>query len=162
MGKTWIRMLTTGVTLGLMILIFCFSSQPAETSDATSGVFAEKVADVLQPGWRELAAREKQEVYDSINHVIRKIGHFTEFALLGFSLRMCLESWMEKRRGLGLAAWLGATLYAALDEYHQIGVDGRSGQIADVMLDSCGVLAGVLLAGLAVRMIRKRVMGFTW
>ena len=106
--------------------------------------------------------RTRKAFYDRIQHVVRKGAHFTEFALLGFSLRMCLESWMEKRRGLGPAAWLGATLYAALDEYHQIGVDGRSGQIADVMLDSCGVLAGVLLAGLAVRMIRKRVMGFTW
>ena len=156
MGKTWIRILTTGITIGLMTLIFCFSSQPAETSDATSGVFAETVADILRPGWRNLAASDKQEVYDRINHVIRKLGHFTEVALLGFSLRMSLESWMEKRRGLGPVAWTGATLFAAMDEYHQIGVDGRSGQIADVALDSCGVLTGVLLAGLLIRLIGRR------
>ena len=156
MGKTWIRMLTTGITLGIMILIFCFSSQPAERSDATSGIIAEKVADVLRPGWRDLPADEKQAYYDSVNYVIRKIAHFTEFMLLGFSLRMCLESWMEKRRGLGPAAWIGATLYAVLDEFHQIRVDGRSGQMADVMIDSGGVLTGVLLAGLAIRMIRRR------
>ena len=155
MGKTWVRILTTGVTLGILILIFCFSSQPAETSDSTSGIIARKVADVLWPEWRNLGWRERQSFYDRINYLVRKCAHFTEFAMLGFSLRMFLESWFEKRRGLGPAAWLGATLCAMLDESHQLLVDGRSGQIRDVMIDGGGVLTGVLLAALAIRLIRR-------
>ena len=88
--------------------------------------------------------------------MVRKCAHFTEFALLGFSMRLCLESWMEKKRGLGPAAWVGATAYAALDESHQVLVDGRSGQLPDVMIDSGGVLTGVLLAGLVIRLIAGR------
>ncbi|MBR2822077.1 MAG: VanZ family protein [Clostridia bacterium] len=157
MGKTWIRMLTTGLTLGIMVLIFCFSSQPAEKSDAASGIIAEKTADVLRPDWRKMKARERKAYYDEINYVVRKCAHYTEFTLLGFSLRMCLESWLEKKRGLGPAAWAGAALYAALDESHQMLVDGRSAQIRDVMIDSGGVLTGVLLAGLTIRMIGKHI-----
>ena len=36
-------------------------------------------------------------------------------------------------------------LYAASDEFHQLFVPGRSGQITDVLIDSGGLLAGILL-----------------
>ena len=154
MGKKGARILTTGLTLAIMILIFCFSSQPAESSDSTSGILAVKIANFFQPGWQSLEFHRRQAYYDRINYLVRKVAHFTEFALLGFSLRLCLESWIEKRIGLGAATWAGATLYAALDEFHQIRVAGRSGQVTDVMLDSCGVLMGVLLAWLGILLIR--------
>ena len=43
-------------------------------------------------------------------------------------------------------AWVVGTLYAASDEIHQLFVPGRSGQLRDVLLDSAGVAAGILLA----------------
>ena len=43
-------------------------------------------------------------------------------------------------------AWVVGTLYAASDEIHQLFVPGRSGQLRDVLLDSDGVAAGILLA----------------
>ena len=156
MGKPWIRMLTTGMTIGIMVLIFLFSSQSAERSDSTSGIIAEKLADAIRPEWRRMEPAPRKAWYDQINHLVRKCAHFTEFALLGFSMRLCLESWMEKKRGLGPAAWAGATAYAAMDESHQVLVDGRSGQLPDVMIDSGGVLTGVLLAGLVIRLIAGR------
>ena len=47
-------------------------------------------------------------------------------------------------------------LYACTDELHQIRTDGRSGQFTDVLLDSCGVLAGVLLGVLFLRLLERR------
>lgn len=35
---------------------------------------------------------------------------------------------------------------AALDEVHQLFVPGRGGMWQDVLLDGCGVLAGIVLA----------------
>ena len=63
-------------------------------------------------------------------------------------IRLCLESWFGRRRFMLPAAWIAGVLYAATDELHQLRIDGRSGQRSDVMLDSCGVLAGVLAASL--------------
>ena len=57
---------------------------------------------------------------------------------------------------LPLYSWMGGALYAATDETHQLLVDGRGGSALDVLLDSSGVLAGVLLAMLLIREIRKR------
>ncbi|HJA34824.1 MAG TPA: VanZ family protein [Candidatus Mediterraneibacter merdigallinarum] len=55
--------------------------------------------------------------------------------------------------------WLTAALYAATDEVHQLFVPGRSGQISDVILDSAGALAGVLVLA-AVRKLIKRKQNF--
>lgn len=57
---------------------------------------------------------------------------------------------------LALGAWALATAYAATDEVHQIFVAGRSGMFTDVLLDSAGVLAGVLLGLLIWHIARKR------
>ena len=47
-----------------------------------------------------------------------------------------------------LIAWGISTAYAATDEFHQIFVPGRAGMLTDVMIDSSGALAGILLAAL--------------
>ena len=183
MQKTWVRIVSTMMTLGIMVMIFLFSTEPAEQSDATSGQIAAWVADCLRPEWRNYDPEEKQAYYNEVQHVVRKCAHFTEFALLGFSLRFCLESWLgqerkggehrdfsdfggERLRGQGAlrkikgllstTAWLGGTLYACLDEIHQKLVDGRSGQGTDVLIDSAGVLAGVLLFLLLFFLMNRR------
>ncbi len=159
MRKTWVRAVTTLMTVGMMILIFAFSMEPATQSDATSGWIAERTADLVRPEWRTYPPVERKSFYDSVQHVIRKCAHFTEFALLGLSLRLCLESWMGKRAGLIPLSWAGGTLYAGLDELHQLLVDGRSGQWTDVLIDSAGVYCGVLAATCALYLLRKRRAG---
>jgi VanZ family protein len=46
--------------------------------------------------------------------------------------------------------------YAASDEFHQVFVSGRSPLIVDVLIDTCGALAGILLL-LLVRFIHGRL-----
>ncbi len=151
MQKTWIRILTTGLSIGMMLLIFLFSTEPAEQSDSTSRHISDVAADTVRPGWREMAEPERSVFFNQVQYVVRKCAHFTEFTLLGISLRLCLESWLGGRRSLSAAAWAGGTVYAALDEMHQLLVDGRSGELRDVLLDSTGVLAGVLLTAWLIR-----------
>ena len=156
MSKPWVRALTTAMTVGIMIMIFCFSMQPGEKSDETSGEIAQKVADWINPEWREMEEPERDEFYDHVQFVIRKCGHFTEFAMLGFSLRLCLESWFGRRKSLLLRSWGGSTLYAALDEMHQLGVEGRTGQYVDVLIDSSGALFGILVLTGILALCRKK------
>lgn len=156
--KTWIRVLTTVITVSIMAMIFFFSTEQAEQSDATSGFFSLWVLRLTHPGFESLPEEERVELYNRMQTVIRKIAHFTEFALLGFSIRLCLESWFGGRRKcLGAAACIGGAAYAGLDEWHQTLVDGRSGQWADVGIDTSGVLTGVLIATWILnRYIRKK------
>ena len=76
--------------------------------------------------------------------------------LLGISLRLCLESWFGRRRWLIPGSWGAGTCYAAFDELHQLLVDGRSGQWTDVLIDSAGVLCGVMLITGILALVRRK------
>ena len=67
----------------------------------------------------------------------------TEYAVLGILLFLTLTLWGI--RHIVRTALSAGILYAALDEYHQTFVPGRSGQIRDVVIDSLGLLFGILL-----------------
>ena len=152
--RNWVRTLLTVLTTAVMVLIFCFSMEPQ--SDETSGILARQMIRMLYPEYDHYPEPQQTELYDSIQAVVRKTAHFTEFAVLGVLLRLCLESWFGKQKWLGPAGWAAGTLYAGTDEVHQILVAGRTAQWTDVLLDSAGVLTGVLLAALAVYLVRKR------
>ena len=135
----------------MMVLIFFFSTETADRSDQTSGVITERVIDSFYPEYQTSSPQRKKSIYDSVQHMVRKSAHFTEYAVLGILMRCCLESWFGKRKWLIPAAWACGTFYAGTDELHQMLIDGRSGQWSDVLLDSAGVLTGVLLISFIIR-----------
>lgn len=114
--------------------IYARSAQPAAVSHAESGA----VLGLLR------------RVLPFVNMLlVRKLAHFTEYAVLGALLWL---DWRLLGRD-GLLLPLGAgLLFAAGDELLQTFIPGRSGELLDVLLDFSGVLAAVLPA----RLIRKR------
>ena len=154
--RTWVRALTTGLTIAMMVVIFLFSMQDAERSDRTSGFFSDAIIHVLYPNYNDLPAEEQKVIMDQVQFAVRKTAHFTEYMILGILMRLCMESWFPEARANGMISFLGSALYAASDELHQRWIDGRSGQWQDVLLDSCGVLAGVLLGLVVIHLIRRR------
>ena len=88
--------------------------------------------------------------------IVRKGAHFTEYMILGGFLVPAVKEWMAvdttpvpvvRER---ITAWLAGTLYAVTDEIHQSFVPGRSCELRDMGIDSCGVLAGVLAVSLVI------------
>ncbi|MBQ7160370.1 MAG: VanZ family protein, partial [Clostridia bacterium] len=53
------------------------------------------------------------------------------------------------------ASVLSAALFAASDELHQLFVPGRSGEIADIALDSGGALLGVIASYIITASVLK-------
>ena len=154
--RIWIRILLTVLTVALMVQIFCFSMETAERSDATSRKYAEQVISLLHPDYERYPEDQQQVLLNEVQHVVRKLAHFTEYAALGLLMTLCLMSWFGRRQRTGFAAWAGGTFYACTDELHQLLTDGRSGQWTDVLIDSSGVLTGVLLVSLVIHLIRLR------
>jgi len=70
----------------------------------------------------------------------RKVGHFSEYALL---LALWWRALITRVAGLGALALAFAIAvgYAATDEFHQTFVDGRVGTPRDVVLDAAGAAA---------------------
>jgi VanZ family protein len=79
---------------------------------------------------------------------VRKSAHVFEYAILAILLRRALhhlkgleiKTW---NRGMAMAAWGLATVYAIGDELHQATVPTRYGTVNDVLLDSSGAILGL-------------------
>ena len=144
MSRVWVRILLWGLVLTTAGMIFWFSAQNGGASSQLSGGITEKVVEVVEPDYDSLPEPEQQTLFDAVQFAVRKSAHFSEYALLGFLLRLLCAS-DALRRG-GLVAWLCGTGYAATDELHQWFVAARSAMWQDVCLDSVGVFAGAFLA----------------
>lgn len=91
------------------------------------------------------------------NLAVRKCAHFVEYACLGLLVGRALGPVGEGRLGSWTAVAIAAgTVVAAIDEAIQLTVPGRSGQLSDVILDGCGVTAGVVLSLVLGRFLAKR------
>jgi VanZ family protein len=123
-----------------ILFIFSNSRQIAGVSEGRSQAVLETAQQVLtklgQPG---LAAR-------LTDHIIRKLGHFSEYMLEGFWLMLCLR--VYTKHYFRHISWpmLGALLTAMCDETIQIFTQGRSSQVTDVWIDFSGAMAGLLAA----------------
>lgn len=130
----------------LMVIIFLFSSQPATTSDENSLAIAQVAYQIYdEVSGQEIEHYKEQEIIDGINTFIRKSAHFIEYALLSFLIAFHLWACNKKAYIIFILAIILSFLYASLDEYHQLFVPGRSGQIKDVLIDTSGAVLGSLV-----------------
>lgn len=154
------RNIDLAFTIGIMLMIFCFSAQDGTQSSSLSDGIAYQVIDSL----RRLIPGLSMEM---TTFLIRKAAHFSEYTLLGLfmsrTIRDCVAckrrddvteqvgissgeiTLWKCRRAQAVIAWIMGTVYAATDEFHQLFVPGRAGQVRDVCIDSAGVFFGVLL-----------------
>lgn len=154
-----------------MSLIFFYSSRPAEVSAQDSGRIGIWLGRTFVPGFEEWPQEKQEDFAEKVDHPVRKTAHATEYAILGvLAAGVCIQEKRQKIQGVKkedkkdkrlvrelLLPWLIASAYAATDEFHQLFVPGRSGQISDVMLDSAGALAGVVVFVIIHGLIKRRI-----
>lgn len=132
------------------IIISAFSTG-AFTSDNTSRF--------IIPILRWFFPHASQQTLFLLHYFIRKTGHVTEYFILSL---LVLRGIRGGKRGVHLGWALAAIAvvgcYAALDEFHQSFVPGRTAALADVLLDSAGGIAAQGLVGLVILFgnIRKK------
>ena len=144
------------LSVGIMAMIFCLSCENADKSSETSGFFTDFVLRHFIRGYEDFTPERQEEIHGLVSHIVRKCAHFSAYASLGF----CTSCAVGRRRlfSLGsLTAWAVCILYACSDELHQRFVAGRSCELRDVLIDSCGALTG-LLVSMAVMLIINRLI----
>ena len=87
------------------------------------------------------------------NRILRKCGHFAEFAILGVLLT---GTFRQLPRFLLLAPISCAFFVALCDETLQLFVPGRSGNVRDLWIDLGGIVFGALLLCLIFRLRKKK------
>ncbi len=119
------------ITILIMLFIFWQSAMPAAVSELESGFIVSRLAEWLQMDM------------NLVSFVVRKSAHFTEFLILGVILFLTVRD-LRKRASFWIPWTIGAA-YAVSDELHQHFVPGRSCELRDVLIDACGVAAGVAI-----------------
>jgi len=116
---------------------------------STDLLSAEHTSRFIGPFLRWLAPDVSDATIASIQLIVRKCAHLTEYAILAALFYRALR--LHRTRVLG-AAFVFAGLYAALDEFHQSFVASRTGTAYDVMIDCAGAMIGLVI----YRLINRR------
>jgi VanZ family protein len=137
-GLEWLRRWWPAVVWAIAISLF---STGAFTSEHTSRF--------IIPVLRWMFPSASMQTLLLMHHYIRKCAHFTEYFILSLLL---LRGIRGENRGTRLAWALMAialvACYAALDEFHQSFVPGRTAAVGDVMIDTSGGIAAQAIAAL--------------
>jgi VanZ family protein len=131
--------------LVLWIGFISFASTAGFSADNTSR-FVRPLLKWLFPGYSEAEV-------DSLHFLVRKVGHFLEYAVLAFLARRAFitsSRALVQRRWFELALML-VVLNSLLDELHQSFVPSRTGSIYDSAIDIAGGLTVLVIFKLFVK-----------
>lgn len=135
------RIGSAALTAAMIAFIFWNSSQVASVSEARSGGVLIFLRDVLHLPVTEV--------------FIRKTAHFLEFCalgiLLGGTVRCYTHAWMARI----MIPLFGGLAVPVCDEFLQTFIDGRSGEVGDVLLDFAGAVTGIAIASLVTFLIDR-------
>ena len=140
-----LRVLFTLFAAGTVVFIFSNSMQ----SGTASGLRSAAVTEWLNGGLARVGVGWRFS-----ERLVRKLGHFSEYALLGFWLMLSLR--VYTRRILSHISWplFFGLLAGVLDEGIQIFADGRGSDVRDVVIVFSGVVFGLLAALFLLLLVR--------
>lgn len=149
------KILTILPALCVMGLIFYYSSQTAiESSGLSGGITKRFLEGILNISNINLSETDRLLWLEIMEIVIRKAAHMAEYAVLGIAVAYPVYAYGKRGKRLILWSELICVIYAATDEFHQLYVPGRAGQVSDVIIDGIGALIGCFLYLLISKRIR--------
>jgi VanZ family protein len=144
----WLRRWWPALLWAIVISAF---STGAFTSDNTSRI--------IVPILKWFFPHASRETLFLVHHFIRKMGHVTEYFILSLLILRGIRAGKRGTHlGWALAAIAIVGCYAALDEFHQSFVPGRTAAVSDVLIDTAGGVAAQVVVALVMLFgdIRKK------
>ncbi len=132
------------LTILWMIVIFSFSAKPGNESEEQSIKAGMIVCHMFVPGFGDLSEQQQIDMAQAIDHPVRKTAHAAEYAMLAGLVLGAVTVSIIRWKNVLIAISV-SVLYAATDEFHQLFVPARSGQVKDVLIDGCGAVIGTLI-----------------
>ena len=130
------RVLFTAALIGCILFIFHNSLETGAESSARSQAVMQMVNSFLA----------KLHLGPLSEHLIRKLAHFSEFALEGFLLMLCIRVYTRH--------FVRHMSTALMDETIQLRSVSRTSSVVDVWIDMSGVVAGLLAALIILLIVR--------
>lgn len=162
MLKTFLRALLKPFSflpaICMMCLIYYLSGQDGVTSAGLSLKVSIKVVEIASRIFdHPLSTEEILQYADLIHFLIRKCAHMGLYFLLAVSVSFPLYVYGLRGIPLMLVAGGFCVAFACGDEYHQSLIAGRGPSKKDVMIDSIGVLAGIIVVRIVGFIGRKTI-----
>lgn len=140
-----LRIIFFVLAIAVMVTIFVLSSQNAEKSSNTSKGLTKVAVKIIDSEYEIRPPAVQKALWKKASFIVRKLAHFSIYMALGF----CISCAVGKRRLLSAASFgvvAFGFLYALSDELHQMASEGRSCELRDMMIDTGGVLVGMLIS----------------
>lgn len=134
------KIITIILIIAWMILVFYFSNQASDDSSKLSGGITRAILNFFN-----ILEGKTLEQQSAIETVIRKLAHYSIYALGGILILLHVNLYKIKTNKKVIISWLIGTAYAITDEIHQLFVSGRSCELRDVCIDSLGVITGIII-----------------
>lgn len=116
------------LTILWVCVIWGHSLMPAVASTEESSFFLDILASIIPISDMDLGMT-----------LIRKLAHFTEYAILAILLTIDFHNLVKDKASKVIFPLFSGLLTAQIDETIQLFVEGRSGQVTDVWIDFAGV-----------------------
>ena len=130
------KIIKTLLFVSWLILIYLLSAETGDQSGSLSDGILLSIAKLLK-------ISDTKAFVDTFGFFIRKLAHFSEYFILYILTYECFKEYNCPQ--LIVVSVLFCVLYASFDEFHQLFVDGRCGQLSDVMIDSSGSIVSCFL-----------------
>ncbi|MGL4774656.1 MAG: VanZ family protein [Clostridium sp.] len=149
----------TRIVLAILIvvcmgIIFLNSSQSATVSNSISKNISKEINQQVIKKVPELNKTSMASV-EKLNSFIRKFAHFFQFQVLAILLCLFMLSLNIKNKKAIILTLIIVVIYASMDEFHQLFIDGRGAQVRDVFIDTLGGMFGIIVAQIIYKISKQ-------
>ena len=136
-----------------MVSVFKLSSEVSEVSGNRSGGI---ISSIIRFFNKNISETKLQTLIEYLQPLVRKIAHFFIYMLMSFWLISFINTYkMRYKTKIVLCTIIGIA-YASLDEFHQSFILGRTALISDIIIDTVGILVGIIFFLTIVKIVKYR------
>lgn len=135
----------------LSIIFICFIWGNSLLPGTESGKLSLNVLDFVNNFLRSIGINKEVS-----NYMIRKTAHFTEHMCLGACLLVTLRAYTKE-----ILKYISNILFIGLfvpvvDEFIQLFIEGRGGEVKDIIIDFSGILTGIIISFIIVKLVDRK------
>lgn len=149
--KQYKKIINIVLILICMTIVFSFSSEQGNKSKSTSRKVTEIIVQVIS----DKPIEEKKELVHNVDKVVRKLAHYTIYTILGVVVMNYFYNTDKSLKEKIKYTLICGTGYAITDEIHQLFVAERSARLFDVGIDTLGVITGIAIYLIAIKIIKS-------
>lgn len=151
-----LRTLFLTLLIATLIIIFGFSNQNGEVSGSISRKIAETIVNIFNKNSDNISNTIIQA-----ERIIRKLAHFSIYTSVGIWTMSFISTFKIKETNKVIFSTLTGFIYACTDEFHQSFIKGRAASFLDVTIDTLGVIFGMLLVSLIIKIYKEYYKNIT-